>query len=207
MAIVDGFASDPQALRAIAAGRTFVADAGHYPGVKAPVTRAWFEATSQTMGAVLRDVFGATGEVSVLGAWYQIVSKPPAKLSLEQRVPHFDAIEPGRIAIVHYLSEDYRGGTAFYRHRSTGYETVSAARAPGYFARLNAEIAAHGPPPPAYLDGSSDLFERTALIEPKFNRAILYRSHLLHSGAIPADADLSADPSSGRLTVGVFLAL
>ena len=46
--------------------------------------------------------------------------------------------------------------------------------------------------------------ERIAVAEHRFNRAYLYPSFLLHSGAIPAGAALSADPREGRLTVTGF---
>lgn len=32
------------------------------------------------------------------------------------------------IAILHYLSPEERGGMGFYRHISTGFETVGASR-------------------------------------------------------------------------------
>jgi hypothetical protein len=41
-------------------------------------------------------------------------------------------------------------------------------------------------------------------IEAKPNRAVLYRSAILHSGCIPENAELSADPWKGRLTLNSF---
>lgn len=206
VAVIDDFAPDPDGLRAVAAGLAFAPDTNHYPGVKAPVTRAYFEGTGRTVATVLRDVFGHADGATLLGAWYQMVTTPPTALSLVQRVPHFDAVEPGRIAIVHYLSMDDQGGTSFYRHRATGFETIGEERAPAYFAQVNADLAARGRPPPGYIADDSPLFERIATFEPRFNRALIYRSHLLHSGAIRPDCALSADPMLGRLTVGSFFA-
>jgi hypothetical protein len=51
------------------------------------------------------------------------------------------------------------------------------------------------------------LFERTALVDAAYNRALLYRSYVLHSGAIARDAVLSTDPAAGRLTITAFLAI
>ncbi len=204
--VVDDFVPDPGGLRMVAAGQTFAPDTGHYPGLRAPVTPAYLEATGRTIAGVLREVFGSAGDATLFGAWYQIVTTQPAALSLVQRVPHFDAVEPGRVAIVHYLSLDDQGGTSFYRHRSTGFETIGAARSDSYFRALNSELASSALPTGYMLDGSPS-FECTATFESRYNRALIYRSHLLHSGAIRKDCALSRDPLIGRLTVGVFLGL
>lgn len=204
--VIDDFAPDAPTWREIARTRPFAPDTGHYPGLKAPVTRAYLEAVSETITGVLGDVFSMATRTTLLGAWYQIVTTPPAALKLVQRVPHFDATEPNRIAIVHYLSEADHGGTAFYRHRATGFETIGPDRVQPYFARLNADVAARGVPVAAYISEDSPDFERTRLFEARFNRALIYRSQSLHSGAIPLDATLSPDPMVGRLTVGMFLA-
>ncbi|MDB5676250.1 MAG: hypothetical protein JWM65_3232, partial [Sphingomonas bacterium] len=64
-----------------------------------------------------------------------------------------------------------------------------------------------GPPPPDYWTGDGALFERIFAVEAKYNRAIVYPSFLLHSGLIGADASLSPDPASGRLSVTGFFSI
>ena len=64
-----------------------------------------------------------------------------------------------------------------------------------------------GDPPSAYIADSTPLFERTALVAAQPNRAVIYRSSLLHSGAIAPGAALGDDPARGRLTVTAFLML
>jgi hypothetical protein len=39
-----------------------------------------------------------------------------------------------------------------------------------------------------------------------YNRALLYRSSLLHSGEIADDVSLASDPQTGRLTITGFFA-
>lgn len=51
-----------------------------------------------------------------------------------------------------------------------------------------------------FIRGDTALFERNASVPAKFNRAIYYRSKLLHSGDIPANIAMPADPRRGRLT-------
>ncbi|MBC9031358.1 hypothetical protein IAG41_03040 [Sphingomonas sp. JC676] len=204
IAIVDGFHSDPDALRAAAAGAVFEPGRHHYPGIRATLPIDYFALVRPALVPVLREVFGHAGGIELLDASFSIVTTPPAELTVVQRLPHVDAVQPGRIALVHYLAPEGGDGTAFFRHRATGFEAIDAARSPDYLASLNAEVGAEAPPQ-AYPFGDTPLFERIAHVEARYNRAVIYRSALLHSGAIAPDAPLDADPSTGRLTVTAFL--
>ncbi|NYT41967.1 hypothetical protein HZY97_14450 [Sphingomonas sp. R-74633] len=201
IAIVDGFHPDPDALRAAALAAAFEPGRHHYPGIRAPLPADYFAKVRPALVPVLREVLGVAG-VQLLDASFSIVTTLPGELGVEQRLPHIDAVQPGRIALVHYLSEG--DGTAFFRHRATGFETIDAARSAEYLATLNAELRAE-PPDAAYPFGDSPLFERIAHVEARYNRAVIYRSALLHSGAIPPGAVLDSDPATGRLTVTAFL--
>ena len=201
--IVDGFHPDPDALRGAAVATPFAPARRHYPGIRAALPADYFQRVRAVLATVLRDVFGH-GAVQLIDASFSIVTTPPAELTIEQRLPHVDAIAGGRIALVHYLKPDDNAGTAFYRHRATGFETIDAGRSQRYLATLKAELGG-ATPPPAYLDGDSPLFERIAQVDARYNRAVIYRSAMLHSGAIPPAATLDADPASGRLTVTAFL--
>lgn len=204
VAIVDGFHPDPDALRAFAATATFGPAHRHYPGIRADLPGDYFAAVRPALTLVLREVFGAE-RIDLLDASFSIVTAAPETLALEQRLPHVDAIVPGRIALVHYLSPTETDGTAFFRHRATGFETIDEARSAGYLAALDGELKAGATPPAAYMSGSTDLFEEVWRADARFNRAVIYRSALLHSGAISPGARLDADPATGRLTVTAFL--
>ena len=207
VAIIDDFAADPGALRAAAAAAAFEPAGQHYPGVRAALPPDYFRAQMPVIGQVLHDVFGATGSARVLDASFSIVTMPPAQLSVPQRLPHVDATQAGRIALLHYLAPGDPDGTAFFRHRATGFETIDAARGPAYFAALGDELRALGDLPDAYIAADSPLFERTAVVEAAYNRALIYRSSVLHSGAITAGRLFPAAPLEGRLTVTGFLAI
>jgi len=43
-----------------------------------------------------------------------------------QRIPHVDSFLGSQLAFVHYLFKADPGGTAFYRHRGTGFEIIDA---------------------------------------------------------------------------------
>ena len=204
--VVDGFHPDPDALRAAAAGAQFSAAHHHYPGIRAELPADYVAATRAVIAVVLRDVFGLREGVELIDSSFSIVTTPPGALTVAQRLPHVDAVDRNRIALVHYLSHRDDGGTAFYRHRATGFETIDETRSADYFAALNREIAADGAPPPGYIHASTPHFERIGGVDASYNRAVIYRSAMLHSGAIPPAAPLRSDPASGRLTVTAFLA-
>ena len=207
IAVIDGFSPDPEALRALSLERRFVPASDHYPGVRAAVRADYMTAHGGVLSAVLKEVFGATGPARVLDVAYGIVSTPPADLSLVQRLPHVDSMSPDRIALVHYLTPRRSEGTVFFRHRATGFESIDPARGEAYLAALDAEARAGRVPDEGYVSTDTDLFERIHAVEGVFNRVVVYRSNMLHSGAITADTPLSPDPARGRLTITGFLSL
>lgn len=206
LATIDGFAADPDALRTAAIAARFEPAGEHYPGIRAALPEGWLRAQMPLISTAITRAFGRHRRLHVIDASFSIVTTPPAELTVRQRLPHVDAFGAERIAFLLYLTPAGGDGTAFYRHRSTRYETVDEGRAPAYFAALEAEIAKNEPPA-AYIAGDTALFERTATAEANYNRALLYRSYVLHSGAIGAEAALPSDPREGRLMVTGFLAV
>jgi len=205
--VVENFAPDPERLISEAEGLSFAAMGEYYPGVRAPVTRAYFEGLDAVLAPVMREVFGARDKIGFTRALYSIATTSPAELGLAQRIPHIDGVAEGMIAIVHYLSHAPFGGTAFYRHRSTGFETVDASRHRIYLDALRSDFTRLGEPASAYIAGDTATFEQIARYDAVFNRALIYRSSLLHSALLPNDAPLPADVRAGRLTVASFLSI
>lgn len=203
--VVDGFANDPDALRAAAIDADFGPADQQYPGIRAALPPTYLKDQLPVIAGALGRHFGRVRRIHVIDASFSIVTARPDALHIRQRLPHVDAYGAERIALVHYLSPTDGDGTAFYRHRSTGFETIDATRAPAYFERLDTEL--RDARPEGYIAGDTTLFERTARADARYNRALLYRSYVLHSGAIRPDATLSPDPATGRLTVTAFLAL
>jgi hypothetical protein len=202
--VIDNFAPDPRRFTDDAAFLSFRPIGEHYPGIRAIVAPVMLRDLLAALAPVVTDTFDIAA-VDVIDAFYSLVTTPSAALAPIQRLPHFDGVEQGRLALLHYLSADARGGTAFYRHRSTGFESVDAARLGPYRAALDADLRRTGLPDPGYIAGDTDLFEQVARFDGRFNRAILYRSNTLHCADIPADMVLSSDPTIGRLTVNTFL--
>lgn len=208
--IVDNFITEPERLLADACQQRFVANSPYYPGVRAPAPKVYQQVLLQSLTPVLQDVFALpAGSLHFSICHYSLVTTPPAQLKLLQRIPHFDTTEKHALAAVHYLFHGDQGGTAFYRHRKTGFETIDNNRAKAYFQSMEAENGGPNIPGPdaGYIAGDTPLFSQIAEAKAVFNRLIIYRRHALHSGSIPANASLSADPSQGRLTISSFIDL
>lgn len=202
--VIDGFSPAPGRFLDDAGFLSFHRIGEHYPGVRAPVAAPMLRQLLTDLAPVAREVFGLSG-LEVVDAFYSLVTTPPAALAPIQRLPHFDEVSPRRLALLHFLGRDETSGTAFYRHRATGFESVDAARLPDYRAALSADIERHGLPEPAYIGGDTTMFEQIACHSGFFNRALLYRSNTLHCALIPPGMGLTDDPATGRLTVNTFL--
>ena len=204
--VIDGFAAAPAQFVDDASFLAFAPRGAHYPGIRAKTPNALLRPLLDALAPVVAEVFGP-GDMAVIDAFYSLVTTPPAALAPIQRLPHVDEVSPGRLALLHFLSADESSGTAFYRHRATGWESLDAARLAPYREMLAAEITRDGLPDAAYLAGDTPLFQQVAAYRGAFNRALLYRSHALHCALIPPAMRLSDDPARGRLTVNTFLDL
>ncbi len=201
--VIDNFAGDPEAFIADAELLDLRPMGEHYPGLRAHVPRPLLAPLLAALAPVIAETFGIAA-TRIEDALYSLVNIAAGDLKPIQRLPHFDGVEPDRLALLHYLSAT-PGGTAFYRHRSTGFESLSAERLPAYRAALDADLQHHGLPSPGYIGGDTAIYERVAGHAGAFNRALLYRGNLLHCADIPAGLALPGDVRHGRFTVNSFL--
>jgi len=211
VAIVDDFMPRPRQAVDMAAGLAPFPpiDQNYYPGQRRLIRRdepahAYTASVCQALAQVMHQVFGVA-RFHVKEASFSIVTLRPHDTQLIQRVPHFDTLDAGDFAILHYLTDPPQGGTGFYRHRRTGYERLSPARYGPYLAALDQDLAEYGPPAPAYITRSSPAFEQIGRCEGLFNRVVIYRGALLHCAEIGRDFAFDADPRKGRLTGNIFI--
>jgi hypothetical protein len=202
--VIDGFASEPAELIDQAAASTFSAMSPYYPGVRAALDAATATSMISALTSTIAETFGVASPV-VEGCFFSVVTTPRDKLAPIQRLPHYDGVERGRLAMILYLCAPMHGGTSFYRHRSTGFETVTPERFARYRDALADDVRRHGMPPADYIAGDTALFERIGTVTPAFNRAVLYRGCSLHSGDIGSGFRFDPDPRSGRLTLNAFI--
>lgn len=206
--VVDDMTGRVDAIVAMAAAMApFPTPAGsHYPGLRrviAPVDAAAHGYASALLEAAAPFIGGAFDieRFDWEEASFSLVTLPPQHLSAPQRMPHFDATDPGYLAILHYLCDAPGSGTAFYRQRATGIERVTE----GNVARFIAAAEAAAGTSAGYINASTAAYEQITAVEAKRDRLLIYQGSLLHSGIIPDTLPLSADPRTGRLTANLFV--
>jgi hypothetical protein len=205
--VIDNLVSDPDALVELAASKYFGDVTSYYPGVrsKAPLTYQQF--VLGQMRGLFGEHFGLQpGTIRFTMCHFSVVTTPPDRLSHLQCIPHIDSLFGNELAFVHYLFRRDLGGTAFYRHRRTGFEIIDQASQAEYFACVEEEK--HGPNKPAvgYINGSTALYEEVGRQEGLFNRLVVYRRNSLHSGSIREDFVPDPNPRTGRFSINGFLA-
>lgn len=207
--VVDDFSGRlPAIVNLAAAMAPFPRIAGnYYPGLRRIIDArddAAFAYVGETLRMAAPFIGGAfdVDSFDLIEASFSMITAPPATLSPAQRAPHFDSTDPDYIAVLHYLSDTPGTGTAFYRQRATGIETVDEANVAGFVATAKRDAVMR---PAAYINGTDAHFEQIDAVEGVPDRLVLYRGHLLHSGIIPPDMAMSDNPRTGRLTANLFV--
>ncbi|WP_281251516.1 DUF6445 family protein [Erythrobacter tepidarius] len=201
---LQGLLAEPEEAIAQAFLQKFARITPQYPGLRAPLDPAVCGYLLERLSPLLDQWFAGETTQWEMQAWYSLVTTPPAALAPIQRLPHVDGTDPRQIAMMLYLHRTGHGGTAFYRHRSTGLEALTADDYPRYAAALRADVARTGLPRAAYTTDGAPHFERIHAAPGTFNSAIFYRGNILHSGVIDNAAPLVPDPRAGRLTINAF---
>jgi hypothetical protein len=177
-----------------------------YPGPELPL--------SESITARLADFFAVHARSALGGrrtlrahSRLALVTRPPESLVPAQWICHRDrlTLEPGTCiaASVLYLFKDQTlGGTSFYRPRQPMAEIERLVHDSGALPPL--DFSARCGIAPGYMTDSNAWFERTATVPARYNRLILYRGDLFHSGDIAHPEKLTTDPATGRLSLNGF---
>ncbi len=204
---IDGVMTDagPLVDFAVAQGGFGADMAGLYPGQRAPLPLDYVRGLVARLDPLIRETW-RLGAVKLVKAdcVYSLVTTRPETLEPYQRIPHIDAANPLHFAALHFLCGPPFGGTAFFRQNATGFESITPERELAYAHARDAALS-ETPAPARYIGGGDAAYMRTALIDAAFDRLLLYRSNMLHSGHIPDPGALSADPARGRLTANIFI--
>jgi hypothetical protein len=202
--VIDNVVADPDTLVDLAASKQWGVPTSYYPGIrsKAPLTYQKF-----ILGELREPILQAFGldtkSMSFGSCHFSLVTTPSGRLAPLQRIPHVDS--GGGLASVHYLFKRDLGGTAFYRHRKTGFEYIDEERGAIYYPILEAELNGPGAPPNDYINGDTALFTRVGEQEGVFNRMLIYRRNSLHSGNLSPEFVPDVNPRTGRLSINSFL--
>lgn len=204
--VIDNFVARPEQLVKKAVMAPFSSGGRFYPGIRAKAPPSYEHFLVSQLQPVLAEHFGvASRPLRLSMCHYSLVTTPAAQLAPMQRIPHVDSLSPNGFATVHYLFKGKFGGTAFYRHRATGFESLDERRGPDYFRVLEAEITGPNRPAASYIDGDTDLFEQISSAAGVFNRMLVYRRNSLHSGSIDRAFVPDANPLTGRLSLNAFI--
>jgi hypothetical protein len=204
--IVDDVLEDPQAMIDTARGASFyVPHHTNYPGVNAPLPQAYYLTVVAALRGPLEAAFGLprSAHLSYFG-FFALATTSGRDARPIQKIPHRDSADPHRLAMVHYLCRGSFGGTGFFRHRATGFESVDAGRQRDYETAARRELTESEASHAHYAGTDSPHYELVDQSEAVFNRLIVYRSHVLHS-ALLGEGETSANPGEGRLTANGFL--
>src|SRR5688572_22047047 len=138
--VIDNFVNEPERLVRKAASRRFIRLPGYFPGLRTEAPLSYQALLAERLKALLLECFGLVGRSFKFSlCHYSLVTTPADQLAALQRIPHFDSVDPTGLATVHYLFNGALGGTAFYRHRKTGFEYIDGSRRDAYFDVLGRE--------------------------------------------------------------------
>ena len=204
--VVDNLMANADQLVDLAASKVFTDVPGYFPGIRAKVPLTYQQRVINTLREHIADTFGVVAStLHFTNCHFSLVTTPGDRLALLQRIPHVDSMLSSELALMHYLFKSDLGGTAFYRHRSTGFEYVNVERNDRYCRLISAELGGPDSPRPGYISSDTPLFEQIGSQEGRFNRLLIYRRNSLHSSNLTERFVPDANPRTGRLSINGFL--
>lgn len=204
--IVDDVLDDPDAMIEAAREAEFYAPKHtHYPGLNAPLPESYYRTVVTALRGPIAAAFGLSSDAYLkYFGFFALATTPVREAEPIQKIPHHDGPDPQRLAMVHYLCRGDHGGTGFFRHKATGFESIDRDRHETYVAVAQAQLAARGVGAATYAGPDMADYQLIGQADCVFNRLILYRNHVLHSALLGPEPG-SGDPGQGRLTANGFI--
>ena len=202
----DSFFEGIEDLKAIAVDASnFDVSDSYYPGIRMPLPTIYSAALAKHLQHYIRNFFGCDlKRVKKVASRFSIVTTPPERLNLMQRIPHFDAPTKSSLAVIHYLVDAPNYGTGLYRHNKTGFEYVDSGRYERYMREIGSTYSEPALYPDGYICGDTEEFSLLKSFDAVCNRLIMYRGSSLHSGMIGKNYNFDPNPATGRLTIATF---
>lgn len=208
--VIDDALSDPDRWVALASGhRDAFAEApfNAYPGVELRMPDPLSAKLDAYFGEHVRKRLGARRTLRMYSR-LALATRQVAELEPRQWICHRDRLETAAdrciAASVLYLFRDASlGGTAFFAPRRSERETAILIHESGQLdaAAFSAKYGIE----PSYPIASNDWFEKTAVIEARWNRLVFYEGgNVFHASDIEVPQRLDRDPGKGRLTWNGF---
>jgi hypothetical protein len=159
LVFIDDFLERPELLVDEACRSRFepypgVAQGKGYPGIRAQAPSAYTEALVELIDPLIRVNFGVSAALPLRKSIcaFSLTTSSAAVLGPLQRTPHFDASTPHHMAVLLYLCDEQHGGTAFYRHRATGLQRITAENREAYLDIYYEELNRQPPPQRYFAD-------------------------------------------------------
>lgn len=210
--VVDDLLQQPQAMIDFADSKNqFENYKGHcnfYPGIRVPAPADYSAALTPAIYSILTKEYEGIGldwEMNKAECSLSLITVKPEDLRSVQSTPHFDSANIFQFAILVYLCGEEHGGTAFYRHNATNYETITHENRK-HFEEIYFKELKEKPIQKGYFKESNENFSKIGMVNAKFNRMVIYRSCLLHSPHINPAQSVNPNPRTGRLTINSFFA-
>lgn len=205
--VIDNVLKHPETMVRYAAEQSVFqppSERSNYPGLNGGLPPDYVGELARALRPLLHKGFGIPEQAYLsCQGFFGLTTTRPGDLRPLQRIPHCDSPNIHRLAIVHYFCGAPYGGTGFFRHLPTGFESVDHRRYNHYRDTVEAELAV-SEIPAAYANPSTPQYEQIDYVDAVFDRLAVYRTTSLHSACLN-DAELSPDPESGRLTANSFI--
>jgi hypothetical protein len=204
--VIDNVVRGADELTQYAARLRFSSNSAFYPGVRAEAPHEYQHFLLNNFAEEFQKFFELSSDKFSLSlCHYSLTTTPASELRLLQRIPHFDSLERSGLASVHYLFKRPLGGTAFYRHIKTDFESIDESRKIRYLASLESENGGPNIPKSGYINGDTPLYQQIMRVDGVYNRMIVYRRNSLHSGCIAEDFIPDLNVLMGRLSINAFI--
>jgi len=212
LTIIDEFLLDTDAVihfaHNIAYFNPMFADSTLFPGVRdkmpmpySRLLKCFFEEI------VLPDITPESSyQVHFHNSLLSLVTCPPSKLAVNQKMPHVDSCRSGDYAFVHYLSSKEFGGTNFYCYKPRDLIEFTEDKK-NILSEIISNVTNSTNDHSGYITNSTSLFENILSVEAKFNRLIIYPANVLHSANLSSPNSYCGDINQGRLSISSFASI
>lgn len=198
IAVVHNVFDDVERVIDVATKIEFSAARLNYPGVVAAPDQKTKQIVQAACGAAAQLLRPTKSKHFQGSVDFSIITRDAFDAMARPIRPHGDGSDVTVFSSVLYLSEGLHGGTAFFRHISTGFEAITEDRLPFYKSVVLWEQMPENAPEeqedhPRYL--------KTMEVPAKANSMVVFPSHILHNACINRGAPLPLDARLGRLTL------
>ncbi len=205
--VIDDLLLNPDELVEMAASSKWsMPNETYYPGINAQLPEAYSKTVIEGLREHIARAFNIPkNQKLIVNGFWGLTTLPLEEFDPWQKIPHYDRAELDHLAMVHYMNKDQKGGTGFFRHLPTGFESISPNRVQEYRDYVTNWIENGGDKLlKNYAGNETPDFELFHSVPFKYNRIAIYPSYVLHCALYDA-SNQDGNPLTGRLTANNFI--